>query len=129
VQIWPMLQAGQRPMADSARRDTVKGMKSKKTSRSGAKAPSPPRSAPTPEQVAALAHALWIDRGRPEGMDLDHWVEAERQLKSDVRDPFAADELPAGNQALDPDRALEMDIDRELEQIVAPPERRSVTSL
>ncbi len=116
-------------MADSGQRDTINGMKSKKTSRSGAKAPSPSRSTPTPEQIGALAHAIWIDRGRTEGMDIDHWLEAERQLKGDVRDPLAADELPASNQALDPDRALETDIDRELEQIVAPPERRSITSL
>jgi len=33
------------------------------------------------EQIAALAHALWIDRGRPEGRDLEHWFEAERQLR------------------------------------------------
>lgn len=116
-------------MADGARRDRVNEMKSKKTSRSGAKAPSPSRSTPTPEQIGALAHALWIDRGRPEGMDLDHWLEAERQLKGDVRDPLAADELPASNRAPDPDRALETDIERELEQMIAPPERRGITSL
>lgn len=40
---------------------------------------------PTDEQVAALAHALWIDRGQPEGRDLEHWFEAERQLRIALR--------------------------------------------
>lgn len=125
----PMPGAGVRPMADGVGRDRVGGMKSKKTFRSEAKTSSAPRTAPSPEQIGALAHAIWIDRGSPEGKDIDHWLEAERQLSGNVRDSLSADDLPASNLALDPDRVLETDMDRELDQIVAPPKRRSITSL
>jgi hypothetical protein len=33
------------------------------------------------EQIALRAHHLWEERGRPEGRDLEHWLEAERQLR------------------------------------------------
>lgn len=84
---------------------------------------------PSPEQIAALAHAIWIDRGQPIGRDLDHWLEAARQLKGDVRQPISADDLPASNEALDPDRALETNVKRELDRIVPPRPPRSPTSL
>jgi len=116
-------------MAGRVGRVRVAGMKSKKTFRSETNPVSSQRPSPTPEQVSALAHAIWLDRGQPEGMELDHWLEAERQLKGEVREPLAADDLPASDRALDPARALETDVDRELDRIVAPPEHRSVTSL
>lgn len=116
-------------MAPTARRGRLSGMKSKKSYRSGATGSSASRTAPSPEQIAALAHAIWIDRGQPEGMDIDHWLEAERQLKGDFREWLAADDLPASNLAIDPDRVLETDMDRELDKIIAPPERRRITSL
>lgn len=84
---------------------------------------------PSPEQIAALAQAIWIDRGRPEGRELDNWLEAERQLKGDVRQPISADDLPASNEALDPDRALDTDIEREFNRVVSPARPRSNTSL
>lgn len=41
-----------------------------------------PAHAPGPrDQVAALAHRLWESEGKPEGKELDHWNEAERQLR------------------------------------------------
>ena len=116
-------------MAGRACRVMVEGMKSKKTSRAGSDAAPSPRPAHKPEQIAALAHAIWIDRGRPEGKDLDHWLEAERQLRGEVREPLAADELSANDRALDPTRSLETPVDRELDRMVAPPEHRSSTSL
>ena len=87
---------------------------------------SPP---PTREQIAALAHAIWIDRGRPDGRDVDHWLEAERQLAGEVRRPVAADEIPADANALEPDATLRGPIERELDRIVSPREQRSPTSL
>jgi len=84
---------------------------------------------PSPEQIAALAHAIWIDRGRPEGRELDDWLEAERQLKGDERQPIAANDLPASNEAIDPDRTLETDIERALDRVVSPTPPRSNTSL
>jgi hypothetical protein len=35
---------------------------------------------PTQEEIVARAHRLWIEAGRPEGRDREHWAEAERQL-------------------------------------------------
>src|SRR5687767_2479854 len=93
-------------------------MKSKKSSRLSPATPSSAPLPPTQEQIAALAHAIWIDRGRPEGSDMDHWLEAERQLRGEVRVPAAADELPASNEALDPQRgAVTGRIERELDRI------------
>lgn len=43
-------------------------------------------SAPTPapashDEIARRAHALWEERGRPEGEHDRHWQEAEQQLR------------------------------------------------
>jgi len=35
---------------------------------------------PTAEQVSARAHQIWIDAGKPQGLSLDHWLRAEREL-------------------------------------------------
>lgn len=104
-------------------------MKSKKTVSGTGTEAGRPLPAPTPEQVAALAHAIWVDRGRPEGSDVDNWLEAERQLKGEVQRPLAADDLPASDEALDPARTLKTNVDRELDRIVSPTQPRSSTSL
>lgn len=105
-------------------------MKSKNSSRLSPNSPSSAPLPPTPEQIAALAHAIWIDRGRPEGSDVDHWLEAERQLRGEVRVPLAADELPASNAALDPQRgATTGRIERALDRVTGAPAPRSPTSL
>src|SRR4051812_32301330 len=91
------------------------GMKPKGTSTA--------RKAATPvtrEQVAALAHAIWVDRGYLSGCDLEHWYEAERQL----REAAVIDD-----RALDPAESNTAQIDRELDRIVTPPDTRSPTSL
>jgi hypothetical protein len=41
----------------------------------------PPRAPVTHEAIAARAHALWEQAGRPNGRDLEFWVQAEQQLK------------------------------------------------
>ncbi|HLX42059.1 MAG TPA: DUF2934 domain-containing protein [Bryobacteraceae bacterium] len=38
---------------------------------------------PLQEQIAALAYALWEQRGRVEGNPEQDWFQAEEQLKSD----------------------------------------------
>lgn len=89
----------------------------------------------TREQIAALAHAIWIDRGRPDGRDLDHWLEAERQLRGDVRRPAAADELPADPAALrldaklDPDAAIKGPVEKQLDRMTDTGGQRSPTAL
>jgi hypothetical protein len=44
-------------------------------------------SQPTNEQIAALAHALWIERGCPEGTPEEDWFQAEERLRTAVRVP------------------------------------------
>jgi hypothetical protein len=39
-------------------------------------------STPTHEQIAARAYEIFVERGRPQGRDLDHWLEAEAQLRA-----------------------------------------------
>jgi hypothetical protein len=82
----------------------------------------PVRAAPpvTNDQIAALAHAIWMDRGCPFGRDLEHWYEAERQLRGEV---------VIDDRALDPSESNAARIDRELERVITPPEPRSPTSL
>lgn len=85
---------------------------------------------PTQEQIAALAHELWRERGSPEGSDIDIWLEAERQLNGEVprhpeRDPIPADPDRAD---ADSDPALNPEIDREIGNVGGPGEERSPTS-
>jgi hypothetical protein len=35
---------------------------------------------PKTRQIEALAYALWVQAGRPQGREREHWAEAERQL-------------------------------------------------
>jgi hypothetical protein len=99
-------------------------MKSKKFSSPYTSPAVTPRSAPPPpthDQIAALAHAIWLERGQPAGRDLEHWLEAERQLTA--AEPLSTEER------VDPATAPAAEIDRELDRIVSPPEPRSPTSL
>lgn len=84
----------------------------------------------TKEQIAALAHELWLAQGSPSGSDLDIWLEAERMLKGHAP-RLHADPIPAdpGNVEVDDDPALNGDIERGLREIARPPQRRSPTSL
>src|SRR4051812_6076232 len=38
---------------------------------------------PTHDEIAIAAHSLWKDRGCPEGIDNEIWLEAERMLRGD----------------------------------------------
>jgi len=40
---------------------------------------------PSHEQIAVRAYELWEHQGRPHGVDLEHWLEAERQLCHNAR--------------------------------------------
>ncbi|BCH26379.1 hypothetical protein MesoLjLc_62950 [Mesorhizobium sp. L-8-10] len=44
------------------------------------------------ERIRARAHAMWEREGRPEGREMDHWLEAEAELK-------AADRWEEGEEA------------------------------
>jgi hypothetical protein len=88
----------------------------------------------TQQQIAALAHELWLARGCPSGSDLDIWLEAERQLNGQVapldklplhRDPIPAD--PA-HPTPDEDPALKNETERQIEETLPRREPRSPTS-
>ena len=40
-----------------------------------------PTSEPSREEIAALAHSIWEQAGRPEGRDMEHWLQAETQIR------------------------------------------------
>jgi hypothetical protein len=41
--------------------------------------------------IRERAHETWVERGRPEGRDVEFWLEAERELGvQDVPEPYAA---------------------------------------
>lgn len=35
------------------------------------------------DQIAERARRLWMERGSPGGRDLEHWLDAERQLRDE----------------------------------------------
>ena len=37
---------------------------------------------PTHEQITRRAYEIFVERGQPEGQDLEHWLEAEKQLRA-----------------------------------------------
>ena len=39
---------------------------------------------PTPEQIAARAHAIWLKEGCPTGRAETHWALAEKQLQAEA---------------------------------------------
>jgi len=108
-------------------------MKAKKTLSSAE--PSNPEtftSTPPPatrEQIQALAHAIWIDRGCPQGCDVEIWLEAERQLGAEGRESSASEHLSVQGESMDLERGDAARIDNEMERIVGTPGARSPTSL
>ncbi len=36
---------------------------------------------PAHDEISRRARAIWEERGRPDGRDLEHWLDAERQLR------------------------------------------------
>jgi len=36
---------------------------------------------PTHDEIAAVARAIWEQEGRPEGRNVEHWLQAEKQLR------------------------------------------------
>jgi hypothetical protein len=86
---------------------------------------------PTREQIAALAYAIWEDRGRPAGCDVDCWIEAERELQGEVASAHHTfvDDIPAELSAFERGPTEDPDIDAELDEIVSRPAPRSATAL
>lgn len=38
---------------------------------------------PTQDEIAAYAYKLWEAEGRPDGRDIDHWLQAKAHLTAD----------------------------------------------
>lgn len=85
---------------------------------------------PTQEQIAALAHELWRERGCPEGSDIDIWLDAERQLNGELSPRTERDPIPADPDRADADSdpALHPELDREIGNVGGPGQERSPTS-
>ena len=62
-------------------------------------------STPTQDQIARRAYEIFIERGQPEGRDLEHWLEAEKQLRAAGQSksvPQTAGATPAPIRATQP---------------------------
>ena len=66
----------------------AKPVKSAKPVKAVAKA-APARREITTDCVASRAYILWEQAGRPQGRDVEHWLQAESQIKQDSQS-FAA---------------------------------------
>jgi hypothetical protein len=51
------------------------------------------------EETARLAYQIWEQRGRPEGHDVEFWLEAERQIVANNNSNRALLAVPAGASA------------------------------
>jgi Protein of unknown function (DUF2934) len=80
--------------------------------------------------IAERAQAIWRERGSPAGQDLEHWLEAERQLGlrhgSQVRDPM---ERVSADFSPDEENVLKDEVDKEIDEMDRPAAQRSATSL
>jgi hypothetical protein len=43
-----------------------------------------PAETPSDEEIALRAYEIYVDRGQADGRDLDDWLEAKRELTSDL---------------------------------------------
>jgi hypothetical protein len=41
--------------------------------------------APTADEIAARAHQIWRAEGEPAGRDVEHWLQAERELTAETQ--------------------------------------------
>lgn len=41
----------------------------------------PAKEIATHEEIAAAAYSIWEQEGRPEGRDVEHWLQAELQIR------------------------------------------------
>src|SRR5690349_10253290 len=81
---------------------------------------------PSHDEIAARAYWIWVEAGYPVGSDLDHWLQAERELLE-----AGPSEMPREPEDLDDDASLKNPAERVIDDLVEPvaPERRSATSL
>lgn len=52
-----------------------------RTSKPALRASATPRREPTHDEIALCAMTIWVEEGRPQGRDLEHWLLAEARLR------------------------------------------------
>jgi hypothetical protein len=62
---------------------------------------------PDHQQIAERAYRIWEQQGRPQGLDREHWEQAQRELQADdgsfvseASQPEPSTLAPAGNTVL-----------------------------
>ena len=80
---------------------------------------------PTRDEIAARAYWIWVELGYPAGRDLEHWLQAERELM-DANHV----ELPKDESDLDDDAVLKNPAERSIDEMIdVERPKRSATSL
>ncbi|QYM77938.1 DUF2934 domain-containing protein [Horticoccus luteus] len=105
----------------------MRNKKTRTTTRLFTPAATTPR-LPTHDEVAARAHSIWVEQGCPHGRHVEHWTEAERQL----REPLAQDDLSKQDvmgDSRDADGIMTNRVGERLDDTLAPERRASATSL
>lgn len=54
----------------------------------------PPQREPTHDEIALCAMTMWVEEGRPEGRNLEHWLLAETRLRQACRTDAASSSQP-----------------------------------
>jgi hypothetical protein len=49
---------------------------------------------PVQRAIRERAHAIWEHAGRPEGRALDHWLQAEREIRADAETAMGGLRVP-----------------------------------
>lgn len=89
------------------------------------------RTAEQRDRIAARAYAIWLESGQPDGRDMEHWLEAERQLGLD--DTAASLENRATHTSATA-REIGSDefrdrVEETMDEIASPSQQRSSTGL
>ncbi len=103
---------------------------------------------PSQEEIESRAYRIWLEDGQPTGREMDHWHEAERQLRAEAilgkppgrlpspahtaeptPRPGKSASAPASHSYGDPEPPLAETIAEEMDNFPGTPERRSATSL
>jgi len=61
-----------------------------KTNDAAQRIATPPRREPTHDEIALCAMTIWVEEGRPQGRDLEHWLLAEARLRQALQVEAAA---------------------------------------
>ena len=69
------------PRKSAAHKSEASSPKAMKTVKTTATKSNLTEMKPSPQQIAELAHRLWIERGYEHGHDAEDWIRAEQMLR------------------------------------------------